>query len=139
MNKSEFYYAITEEQVDGYTGYPLYFINNSQSPIDELLILRPGKFNLINPTTKIGDISESLIDNNGIHKYIDVPPKSFIQEDLFRDWDFDFSNERKVILKIGSKEEHFHYYMGKGFIVFADDEDIPILNKKGWMIKDNRS
>jgi len=133
MDTLKYFIAICEETRNGYTVYPQYFVNNSHEEIESLVIVRPGAFDMIKSKEKIEDIKDDMIDGSiFIRKYLGVPAESYILEDVYRDWDFDWENERIIWIKAQGKEEHLHFYIEKYFIT-NQIEFIPVLNKNGWL------
>lgn len=134
IDELRYFLAVCEEKQDDYTGYPLYFINNSSEEIEAMIVVSPGAFQYINTKGKMEDIKDDMIDGIGVKKYFRIPPKSYIRDTIYQDWDFDWSNQRYVWIKTRGKGKRLHFYMEKYFIAFNKKVSfIPVLNKSGWI------
>jgi hypothetical protein len=131
-NLPKYFFAVCEEKIDGYTTYPLFFINNANHKIDEIIIVRPGIYSKIGDARKIDEIDNILIKRHHVVKYENVPPQSFLREATLQDWDFDFTNSRKVFMKVNGQDLYLRCYMEKYFIC-SKKSYIDFLGKEGWV------
>src|SRR3974390_413935 len=72
--------------------YPLYFVNNTESPIDEMITQR-GDSPPPEMSMSIDDLRALLKGHNGI------PPYRYSFQGSYVDWDFDWTNNLYVILR----------------------------------------
>ena len=135
MDILRYFMAICEEDQNGNTVYPLYFINNSLEEIEVLMFIKPRAMEKLKSIKKIEDIKDDFIDSVCVRKCVGIPSKSYIRDTIFFDWDFDWSNERWIWIRAPGGEEHLHFYMERYFIAFNKEVDfIPVLNRKGWIV-----
>ena len=133
MDLLEYFMAICKEEVNGYKTFPLYFINNSRNPIDVMIVIRPDGKDQIPANAKLADISDDMIKKGGIEKYQNIPPVSYIEVAKFQDWDFDFANERDILIRASGKEKHLNFFIDKYLWSLEKVHDVPVLHKSGWI------
>ena len=119
MNEYEFLYKVDSKPEEYFIGlckeddlYHSYFINNSSKSIDLMVY--------------------------GRSEYKNIPPKSFVQLSIsYWEWMFDWSNQINIYLKTGGKELYLGFLMKKYFPAYSNYkvDNIPILNKSGWICK----
>lgn len=128
----KFLMAVTEITVDEHTTYPLFFVNNSGRYIDELVIIRPGVYDEVGDAKTIRDIPEKVFTQHRAAKLEDLPPGTYVREDKFHDWDFDWSNTRKVFIRVKWEDIYLVFYMRKYFIC-GEKTFINLLATEGWV------
>ena len=109
--------------------YVLYFVNNSQNPIDVLIVIPPGVKSRIPPNAKIND----LLAIKGLEKFYNLPFLSFKMVARFQDWEFDWSIQRDVFLQSCGKEKHLPFCIDKYRWNLEEVADLPVLHRPGWI------
>jgi hypothetical protein len=114
--------------------YALYFINNSSEEIEVLVCVKGAIIPKIKPDSRIDDIKSC----QGIDRFEAIDAKSYLYTDRWFDWDFDWYNERLILLRTKSGESRMEFYFEKYFII-GEKENIPIMNQLGWICHPKKS
>jgi hypothetical protein len=133
MKPAKYFMAVSEEDIDGYTMYPLYFVNNSPGLIERMIMVRRAALEKVKGITRISEIKDDLIDDLWVKRFLNIPPHSYIEDGKFHNWEFDWQIERLVFLKVGGKEERLQFTIKRYFITNTKTDNIPVLNKSGWI------
>jgi hypothetical protein len=115
-----------------YRLYSLYLVNNTQETIDSIIVIAPGWLKAATEDTALSATEPSLVDNIGVRRYEEVPPKSYVELTTCFDWDFDWSNNRYVILKTRGREEHLRFNIDRDVVAGTECPGIPVLGRAGY-------
>ncbi|MGD0661524.1 MAG: hypothetical protein ABSD38_25975 [Syntrophorhabdales bacterium] len=122
-----------------YRLYSLYFVNNTSDTIDAMIALSPGGMEAIPEGTPMEAVDADLIDSAGVRKYGSIPPRSYIELSTYFDWDFDWSNTRRIMLKTLGREEHLRFDIEGSVMVGRELDFVPVLGKKGYVCLGKRT
>jgi hypothetical protein len=131
--------AVVLHESRHYRLYSLYFVNNTSDTIDAMIAVSPGGMEAIPEGTSMDAGGSDLSDNAGVRKYGSIPPRSYVELSTYFDWDFDWSNTRRIMLKTLGREEHLHFDIEGSVMVGRELDFVPVLGKKGYVCLGKRT
>ena len=131
--------AVVLHESRHYRLYSLYFVNNTSDTIDAMIAVSPGGMDVIPEGTSMDAVGVDLIDNAGVRRYGSIPPRSYVELSTYFDWDFDWSNTRRIMLKTLGREEHLSFDIEESVMVGRELDFVPVLGKKGYVCLGKRT
>jgi hypothetical protein len=125
--------AVVLHESRHYRLYSLYFVNNTSDTIEAMIAVSPGGMEAIPEGASMDAVGADPIENAGIRKYGSIPPRSYVELSTYFDWDFDWSNTRRIMLKTLGREEHLDFDIEGSVMVGRELDFVPVLGKKGYI------